>query len=312
MASTFTPSLRLNLQDVGDNPSTWGTVANDGVFKLVEQAVAGYLAIDISVASGTGFNYTLTSNDGAPDESRPMILNFTGALTGNTNVIVPDVTKFYLIVNSTTGSFTTTVKPVAASGVVINQGTRRLIYCDGINVLPGDPVAGAGTVGFGTAAAPSYSAFEDTTTGYNILSAGVLTMATSSQEAVRVNTVGTGFGTTAINSRINISGRVQATPIALTSGATINWDLNLGNVFTLVLDTNATLANPTNMVSGTYYALYVQQDSTGSRTLSYGSAYSWGNIGIPVLTSAPNKVDLMLFYCNGTKMLGTVNYGFDA
>ena len=41
MASTFSTSLKLELQATGENAGTWGTKTNTNL-ELVEQAVGGY------------------------------------------------------------------------------------------------------------------------------------------------------------------------------------------------------------------------------------------------------------------------------
>ncbi len=40
MTTTYTDKLRLTLQGTGDNPSTWGDIANNGVFELIEDSIA--------------------------------------------------------------------------------------------------------------------------------------------------------------------------------------------------------------------------------------------------------------------------------
>lgn len=60
---------------------------------------------------------------------------FTGILTGNRNIIVPASIQQYWIDNQTTGAFTLTVKTALGTGEVVNQGQRRILYCDGTNVI---------------------------------------------------------------------------------------------------------------------------------------------------------------------------------
>ena len=52
-----------------------------------------------------------------------------------------------------------------------------------------------------------------------------------------------------------------------------------------------TLANPANLTAGTTGSIFVVQDGTGSRTVSYGS--SWDFIGgtAPTMTTAASSVD---------------------
>lgn len=83
--------------------------------------------VSINVA-GTG-DYPLT---GA--ELNRVSYRLTGILTGNRNIIVPSVIQQYWVDNQTTGPFTLTVK-TAAGGVQVAQTQRRILYCDGTNVI---------------------------------------------------------------------------------------------------------------------------------------------------------------------------------
>lgn len=130
MASTYTTSLRLGKQAVGDNDATWGTVFNTEVTDLVDTAIGGYLTIAMADA-----NTTLTATNGASDQSRNMVINFTGALTAARNIVVPTSTKLYFIRNNTTGGFALTVKTNAGSGVAITAGKASVVACDGTNVV---------------------------------------------------------------------------------------------------------------------------------------------------------------------------------
>src|SRR5260221_7313516 len=58
--------------------------------------------IKVSVAGGTDKNLTT-------DQSYSAVIEFTGALTGNINVIVASLTKSWVFFNNTTGAFTLAV-----------------------------------------------------------------------------------------------------------------------------------------------------------------------------------------------------------
>lgn len=77
----------------------------------------------------------------------------------------------------------------------------------------------------------------------------------------------------------------------LTDGATIDWNTALGANARVELGGNRTLNNPTNLLDGYTYALELKQDATGGRTLTWGDAYEWGNVGEPTLSTDPGKVD---------------------
>ncbi len=73
----------------------------------------------------------VTLNDA---QSRCSYLTTTGALTANRNVIVPNNWQGTVFCNNS-GSFTTTFKTAAGSGVMIAQGKRAILLADGTNVV---------------------------------------------------------------------------------------------------------------------------------------------------------------------------------
>ena len=86
--------------------------------------------------------------------------------------------------------------------------------------------------------------------------------------------------------------------VTLTDAATIAIDANLGNDFRVTLGGNRTLGAPTNPTNGQRILIQVKQDATGSRTLGYNAAFSFGAGSAPVLSTAANKVDLLAFVYN--------------
>jgi len=90
----------------------------------------------------------------------------------------------------------------------------------------------------------------------------------------------------------------------LSDGANISWDLSNGHG-SVTLAGNRTLDNPTNQTAGQWYILKVAQDSTGGRTLSWGSTYKWTDGIYPVLSAGANAADVFYFWSDGTNMYGT-------
>lgn len=130
MPSSYTGSLRLTLPVTGELANTWGDTVNVGITTLVDTAVAGYAAVAMTDA-----NYTLTSSNGAADESRNMYVNMTGALTAARNVICPTASKLYFFKNSTTGGFAVTLKTSGGTGISVPNGKAVALFCDGTNVV---------------------------------------------------------------------------------------------------------------------------------------------------------------------------------
>jgi len=94
----------------------------------------------------------------------------------------------------------------------------------------------------------------------------------------------------------------QVGTVTLTDGANISVDASLGNVFEVTLGGNRTLDNPTNLVDGQTFIFRVIQDGTGSRTLSYGTAYRFPGGTEPTLSTDANAVDYLTGVSDGTNV----------
>jgi len=87
------------------------------------------------------FDYTTIDVAGIGDyvlsgaELNRVAYEFTGVLTGNRNVIVPNTIQQYWVTNSTTGAYTLTIKTATASGISINQVSSSILYCNGNQVV---------------------------------------------------------------------------------------------------------------------------------------------------------------------------------
>jgi len=98
MASTYTSRIRLNKQGDGDNPNSWGTVLNDGVISLVDDAIAAYTTVSI----GSAATVTLSAVDGGSDVPRSAFLEVKGSVGGShttISLIIPANSKSYVINN---------------------------------------------------------------------------------------------------------------------------------------------------------------------------------------------------------------------
>ena len=128
MASTYSPSLRIELIGDGDQSGIWGQTTNNNLGALIEQAISGVVTITMADA-----NYTMSNFNGVVDEARNQVLVVTGALTATRNLVAPLVEKTYLVKNSTTGSQSIQIIGSSGLGVTIPNGITTYVYCDGIN-----------------------------------------------------------------------------------------------------------------------------------------------------------------------------------
>lgn len=98
---------------------------------LGQSAIFAFDYTSINVA-GSGV-YTLTGT-----ELNRIAYNFTGVLTGNREIIVPNTVQQYWVSNKTTGAYTLTIKTAAVAGINVNQNARAILYCDGTEVVNAD------------------------------------------------------------------------------------------------------------------------------------------------------------------------------
>jgi hypothetical protein len=133
VTTQYTPILKLALPVTGELSGTWGTVVNDNITSMVEQAVAGLSTINTWTANA----HTLTTADGTSSEARcAMLVLATGAggtaLTAAGEVICPAASKLYVVKNGS--AYAVTVKTSAGTGVAIPAGDTAFVFCDGTNV----------------------------------------------------------------------------------------------------------------------------------------------------------------------------------
>ena len=86
--------------------------------------------------------------------------------------------------------------------------------------------------------------------------------------------------------------------VPLTDGATINIDARQGNKFSVEIAGNRTIANPTHPLPEQMIIIAIKQDSTGSRTITWGSNFRFSGGTAPTLTTTGSKTDYLGFIYN--------------
>jgi len=132
MASTYSSDLKLELITTGEKSGTWGTITNTNLQQL-EQAVSGYIAIDVASA-----DVALALSNGAISNGKNFYLKLTGTLTANRVVTMPDSSERVFVVedatNRSSSLYTLTVKTVSGTGVILPVASTNLVYSDGTNI----------------------------------------------------------------------------------------------------------------------------------------------------------------------------------
>ena len=98
---------------------------------------AGYASYSVA-GSGT---FTATAA-----QARPLNLEFTGVLTGNRDVVLPNIKRVWTVYNNTTGDFTLTVKVSGQTGIPLARGRRAVVIGNGTDIVDVTVTEGSGSL----------------------------------------------------------------------------------------------------------------------------------------------------------------------
>jgi len=297
MASTYTTRLRFEKQGDGENPNSWGDILNQNVIDLIDEAVAGYVVVSVSSVP-----VTLSENNGSVDQSRNASLEFAGALTANVTITIPSHEKTYFLRNVVTGSFDVYMKTASGSSYTVPK-QNTFVACDGTNIHQIDfPVSiSAFTVNqltvvsavSGTDAKFATGTFSTNITTPKVSATTSLAIATSGVDRINVDASGNvGFGTSVPIKQLEITKSARAHIVSLTDVSTsIAIDFNVAQNFAIQLVGNRTFENPSNCAAGQTGSIFIEQDVSGGKTLSFGSNWKFANGEAPTLTTTASAVD---------------------
>lgn len=167
MATVFTSNLRLALPTTGAESGTWGDTVNNSITTLVDTAITGLASLSMTTA-----DYTLSTANGATDEARCMFLTIGGTPGAARSIIVPALSKLYIVYNNSTGGYAQTVKTSAGTGISVPNGSRAVLYCDGTNVVTAATYASAMTLGTALPVASGGTGASTLTANYVLLGNG--------------------------------------------------------------------------------------------------------------------------------------------
>jgi len=300
--ATYTDRIRLEKQANGANSGSWGTVLNQNVIDLVDEAIAGYTIVSCSSAP-----ITLSSNNGATDQARSAVLEFQGTLTSSVDITIPSVSKIYFVKNNTSGSFPITLKTAATTAkTTVAQGGTAPFICDAVNVIAGQDATG---LGLGTAATLNFGTSVNELIPVSSADVRYIPTSTSStissEKAFSKNVTFTSttihLGNSVFTAQISASssatfaGAVGTPIVSLSAATSLALDLSTGNDFAVTLTGDSTLENPSNAKIGQCGTIRLIQDGTGNHTFSFGDAYNFAGGTAPTNTKTSAAVDLLIY-----------------
>jgi len=180
----------------------------------------------IGLGQGTQFSFTQLTKSVAPGgaftlsstEAANVIQKYTGALSSNVTVTMPQTVQIYYITNQTTGPYTITFTTGASGGATATVPTAQqvILLCDSVNLYNASTIAAgatAVTLSNGAVGAPALSFASETTTGVYRPASGEFGISILGVQ--RLDVTATGITVTGAGA---FSGAVSGTTGTFTSG----------------------------------------------------------------------------------------------
>lgn len=103
----------------------------------------------------------------------------------------------------------------------------------------------------------------------------------------------------ALGNKVLVSEHLEnaAAFVALVDAETIALDWDSAINFSVTLEGNRTLTNPTNGQPGTWRTILVTQDAVGGRTLTFDSQYKFPYGLVPIISTEANAIDMLVVFC---------------
>lgn len=275
------------------NPGDSARIITDG---------SNFYTIGYGQSSTFAFDYVSISLTGQPSpytlsgtNLNRIAYQFSGVLTANMEIIVPNTIQQYWIRNSTTGSYTLTVKTAAGTGVSVVQNGAAIMYCDGTNVVEAD------TNNLSSPIAVSQGGTGATTAGTALINLGGTSLGIGIFTAVNSAVARASLGAAASGANSDITSlNALTTPISVSQGGTgqtsyTNGQLLIGNTTgntlvksTLTAGTGISITNGTGSITiaGTGPDTFPAVGIAYSTGTAWGASYSTTGSGTTLALSA--------------------------
>ena len=324
MVTTYTPTVKLAKQGSGENANTWGTILNQNVIEMVDNAFSANISGSINYVSAA--DKTLTRNDGLGDQSKLTVIGITGTQTSTSivNLIVPTFTtasvangaqwagKMYIVRNP--NAFSVQVKNTGNVGSNVPKNATMGVLATPTTVVPL-------FTGFAATSAKDSTRYianqfvERVSIGTSAGSDPSFNFGRITQSSISATSFNNGLIT-------NLSATGSATfagPTAFSSVATFNGDVSVNKRSMCAITTikasgavagavSVSLTSPTNGKVGQTGAIYlVTGASAANSTFNFPTSAWKFPSGVTISkTAAADSVDLVTYFVRDVSSDGTM------
>lgn len=250
------------------NPGDSARILTDG---------ANFFTLGFGQSSTFSFDYVSISLTGVPSpftlagtNLNRIAYQFSGILTANMQIIVPNTIQQYWVRNNTTGSSTLTVKTAAGTGVTVVQNGAAILYSDGTNVVEADTnnVSSPISIAQGGTGA--------TTAGTALINLGGTSLGIGVFTAVNAAVARASLGAAASGANADITSlSALTTPISVAQGGTGQTTYTNGEL--LIGNTSGNTLTKTTLTAGIGITV---TNSTGSITIAGTGPDTFPGVGI--------------------------------
>lgn len=254
------------------NPGDSARILTDG---------ANFFTLGFGQSSTFSFDYVSISLTGVPSpftlagtNLNRIAYQFSGILTANMQIIVPNTIQQYWVRNNTTGSYTLTVKTAAGTGVTVVQNGAAILYSDGTNVVEADTnnVSSPISIAQGGTGA--------TTAGTALINLGGTSLGIGVFTAVNAAVARASLGAAASGANADITSlSALTTPISVAQGGTGQTTYTNGEL--LIGNTSGNTLTKTTLTAGIGITV---TNSTGSITIAGTGPDTFPGVGIAYST----------------------------
>ena len=294
--------MALVLKDrVKETTTTTGT----GTLTLTG-AVEGFQSFS-SIGDGNTTFYSVVHPDAAVGEWEVGVGTYTASGTTLARTTVLQSSNGGAAVNFSAGSKDVFVTYPSDKAVAVS-GSPNFATVSATSLNAGTLTVGGENVATSSTVATLSATMATSISNHLPLAGGTLTGTVSGTD-IYVSAVAIGVDSL-LGKELHIGKAAVADVVSLTDGTSIAVSFNDGQNFAVQLAGNRTLESPTNCVAGQVGSIFIIQDGTGSRTLSYGANWKFAAGTAPTLStaaSAVDRVDYIVYTSTAVQAIATLD-----